>query len=146
MRETPRTTMTDRMTFVVEVKDLIPSHPDIVDVGIVRSGNQTVVAVVATELANGPELRDIYIAALGMREARNELLLSFVMTVPRNEDGSIDELALCRAANEAGDRFTFDSPQSETEHAVHTVFTEVFEREVVSVTDHFLDLGGDSLM
>jgi amino acid adenylation domain-containing protein/non-ribosomal peptide synthase protein (TIGR01720 family) len=77
-------------------------------------------------------------------QERPTLALAELMALlPRSSRGKAAELAATRAP---GPRASYVAPVTETEHAVATLWQDLFGVERVSLDDNFFDLGGHSLL
>src|SRR5205085_3595595 len=65
--------------------------------------------------------------------------------IPLTPNGKVDVARLTAAAEDATTA-SVETPQTETEERLARIWAEVLKKDVVGVTDNFLDLGGHSLM
>jgi amino acid adenylation domain-containing protein/non-ribosomal peptide synthase protein (TIGR01720 family) len=109
-------------------------------------GDKRLVAYVVPRPAEGPSPDETkrYLAER-LPEYMVPSVVHIIDAVPLNANGKIDRQALAAIEIEtAGDEHT--GPRTPTEEVLTAIWTDVFERERISIHDRFADLGGHSLL
>jgi amino acid adenylation domain-containing protein len=136
-----------------------------IEAAIARSSRVADVAVIAREDIPGEKCLVAYLVANGsstgiieeVRKALNSQLPDYMLpahfilldALPLNSNGKLDRNAL--PAPHAGGglqsktKRPFVAPRTETEHTIAGIWTEVLQLERIGVTEHFFELGGDSM-
>ncbi|PWN65579.1 non-ribosomal peptide synthetase family protein [Chryseobacterium viscerum] len=71
----------------------------------------------------------------------------FIDKFPVTANGKTDTQSLRDLADkEAKERISFEPPTNETERIIVDVWASALERPVINITDHFFDIGGNSLL
>jgi Phosphopantetheine attachment site len=86
---------------------------------------------------------DLVAILRAIQERPTLALAEFMALLPRSSRGKAAELAATRAP---APRASYVAPATETEHAVATLWQDLFGVERVSLDDNFFDLGGHSLL
>lgn len=125
------------------VQAVLAGHPDVAEVAVVRTGTDSVVAVVP----------DTYCAAIDIRDhlwdaVPAEQLPERVVVVDRLPRGPAGEILAGKIVSDALDdpgACGFAPPRSPAEVDLVEVWREVLGRRHVAAGDNFFDLGGDSI-
>jgi amino acid adenylation domain-containing protein len=135
---------------VAEVERALLAHPSVAEAAVVpavgRAGRTELVACVVTDAdTSGAQLRE-HVAAL-LPEYMVPSAYPVLDRLPRNASDKIDRAALPPAdwPDVRGGR-AYRAPRDEIEERVVALWQELLGLDRVGVDDHFLELGGDSLL
>lgn len=133
---------------VAEVERALLGHPAVTEAAVVaavgRAGRTELVACVVTDVSTG-QLRD-HVAAL-LPEYMVPSAYPILDRLPRNAADKIDRAALPPPGwQDARGGRAYRAPRDEIEERVVALWQELLGVARVGVDDHFLELGGDSLL
>ena len=136
----------------LEIEEAIRSHPSIKAAAVFAIehptlGEDIAAAIVSEEEdLNDRKLAQYLASSLSISKIPHEFI--FLEKLPVTHIGKIDKSELSNLlAVQKAQRKSTDSvaPRNELEKTIKNIWIEVLNKKNVSVTDHFLDLGGDSL-
>jgi acyl carrier protein len=128
---------------------LLDQHVDVREAMVFTSaelgaGEAELLAIVLPhDYCNGADLRDALIDAIGLEPAAPVVVL--VPDEAAFEQGKADEAALVGLAADLPYVYRWQAPAGEIERTLCAVVSESLDRERSSVSDNFVDLGGDSM-
>jgi acyl carrier protein len=136
----------DRSTLAMQ---LLKEHADVRDAVVIdnatRAGHpaELLAVVLPGDYCNGADLRDALIASVGLGPTRPVVLLepdpagfAAAKASPENPVTVSDDSPYV---------YRWQEPDTDLERALCTVVNECLDRERTSLSDNFVDLGGDSM-
>lgn len=139
-----------------EIDEVLLDHPGVAQavafaVPDPRLGEAVAAAVVrrAEASVTGRQLRTFAAARLAPFKVPREML--FVDEIPKGPTGKVQRVSLAEqlgvtAPERAREKRPFAAPRTPVEEVLAGLWADVLDLDQVSVHDHFMDLGGDSML
>jgi amino acid adenylation domain-containing protein/non-ribosomal peptide synthase protein (TIGR01720 family) len=125
-----------------EIEAVLNQHPDVQEALVTAHNEQLVAYVKTTQSVSSPEWQTLLAQQLPdyMRPTQVIALEQF----PLLPNGKIDRQALPEPTQEISST-DFIAPRNELEQTLADIWAEVLNLDRVSIEDHFLQIGGDSI-
>jgi len=134
-----------------EVETMIRTLPDVEDVAVVSQPTESDHRLIAYVCFRSGEAASVSALREYLRERVPDYMLPsvyvFLPSLPRTPIGKVDVMALPSPGTERPNIDTpYVAPRSGAEDIIASIWAEVLEIDLVGIHDHFLDLGGDSIL